>query len=230
VVTWPYPSTAYVDPTGYSVSAWDEFVTWETRLEEGATELAATVAYVRDKVLRTVTDSTIEDEHIRRLILAATTYYEEWTSKALRPQTWTMILDRFPYGRIRLERPPFLEMIAFGYVDASGASQSLLAPSPPIDPAPPPTYLLKPAGRYRKAELWPPPGGAWPATQSGRPDAVTVTYRAGTSELTAAPWLEREIQGIALCVADFYTNRAFNLEGRYTVSTFTPSHFWQKAW
>ena len=196
-------------------------------------ELAATVAYIRDKVLRTLSGTDIEDEHIRRLIQAATSFYEAWTFKALRPQTKGLLLNRFPLGRIVLPRPPFISVKALAYVDATGTPQTLsaIAPSPPIYPTPPAgDVLVIPSGDYRKAELWPMPGASWPATQSGRPDAVTITFDCGVPDLAAAPQLEREIEGIALCVCDWYTNRGFNLESRYTANTFKPEHFWTKAW
>ena len=227
----------YVLPTTLTGTAWDAGVVADSRLVTPPTELAATVAYIRDKVLRTLTDTGIEDEHIRRLIQAATSFYEEWTSKALRPQTWELLLDRFPVGRIVLPRPPLVALTSLAYIDELGAPQTLsaLAPSPPIAPPPPAgDFLVKRSGHYRKAELWPMPTrsgyGVWPATQLGRPDAVTITFDCGVPDLSAAPHLEREIQGIALCVCDWYTTRAFNLEGRYVSSQFKPEHFWTRAW
>lgn len=198
---------------------WDLGIVWESRRTVAPTDLAATVEYIRDLVLRAV-NGPLEDEHIRRLIQSATAVYEEWTQKALMPQTWQMVLDRFPPGRIRLERPPFIGITTFACVDETGAEQLL-------EPA---DYLVKPSGPYIKAEVWPRPGGAWPVTQSGRPDAVTITYQAGVADLDLAPELQKEIEGIALFVSECYTHRLFLVPGSHEASALKLEHFWKRVW
>jgi len=218
-------------PFGSTIDApWDLGVHHEVRTVVEPTALVATVDYIRDLVLRAV-NGPVEDEHIRRLILAASSVYEGWTEKALMPRTEEMIFDRFPAGKIRLDRPPLIEVESVSYYDETGTAVDLVADT---------DFLVKPSGTFAKAEIWPYPGHGWPTTQGSRFNAVTVTYQAGVPDVTVVPSLEREIACIALLVAECYSHRLFNLEKSTTVNELvrvgsSPNglqfhHFWKKAW
>lgn len=83
--------------------------------------------------------------------------------RALAAQTWTLYLDRFPAGPIRLPLPPLISVDAVAYVDADGADQAF-------------TDLLVAHGE--RAEVRPAFGFNWPTTRA-TPRAVAVTFTCG---------------------------------------------------
>lgn len=85
----------------------------------------------------------------------------------LSERTFELKLDRFPGGPVRLPVGPVAGDIQIGYLDATGAAQTVPADRFEVD------------DRLRQGGwIVPVDGYAWPATRAGR-QAVTVTWKAG---------------------------------------------------
>lgn len=177
---------------------------------------ALEVGYVREKVLRVV-NGTIEDEFINRIIFGAAEAYENHTFKALMPQTWKFVLDRFPAGRILLPRPPFIEVESFSYIDSDGAEQTLSAS--------PEEFYVRPSGVYTRAELWPVSGTSWPSVLTESAEPVAITYRAGHTD---GPALEHVRMGLQVMIAEAYKLRTASVLGTYNAAVFQPERFWRR--
>lgn len=109
------------------------------------------------------TDTALDGE-IEMTIKALTRYVEQVTGRSIIHRTLQQVLDAFP-SAIRLDYSPISEVLFVRYFDESGVEQTL-------DPQ---DYYLDAVNSY----LVPAPDAAWPATQSGRINAVTVEYVAG---------------------------------------------------
>lgn len=108
------------------------------------------------------------DAEIQIAVKGITADAEHIMQKSIIHQTWRCTLDRFP-DAIMLYHPPIVEVKSLKFYDTGGALQTL-------DPA---DYVLDNAGEYRPGYLVPAPRKAWPATESGRINAVSVEYVAG---------------------------------------------------
>jgi uncharacterized phiE125 gp8 family phage protein len=215
-----YPPCHCTSSEGTSTNGWDAGISWRTDRTVDPTDIPLPVAYMRDKVLRVVNGS-VEDGHIENLIITATEDAEQQTQRAIMPQTWQMILSGFPSGDIELERPPLIEVVSFGYVDADGNDQTLA--TSPVD------FQIITSGKYRKARVRPSAGASWPVAQSGV-DAVTITYRAGYAN-DQTPEFVKIRQGIALMVAELYKQRELSVVGTSIVpSIITMDRFWRKVY
>ena len=198
--------------------AWDHGLTWRSQRTVDPDELPVDLAYIRNSVLR-VTNGDIEDAHIENLCWQATEAAEDMTQRALMPQTWQMVLDRFPCHAIRLERPPLIDVTQIDYVDADGNPQTLTGS--------PSQFQVVPSGQMTKAEVVPLSGQNWPATKCQR-DAVTVTYTAGYADEDSVPYLIRA--GIALMVGELYKNRELSISSRHIESVLKIERFWKRVW
>lgn len=196
---------------------WDDGVEWFTRRTVAPTDLPIEEAYVASQVLR-LADETAEHDYLRACLLAATDAAEQATQRALKQQTWEMVLDRFPRWELKLERPPLISVSSLTYYDEDGAVQSLT-----VSPA---TFRTVENGHYRKASLMPLADETWPATQC-RPDAVTVTYLAGyTDEEDLTFSLIKS--GIALMVGEMYKQRTLSVHAvRNAPSVLDLTRFWR---
>jgi len=188
---------------------WDAGVRWYTDLVAPPTEgtRAVDLAFVRDKHQRVFNDD-IEDEWLEHAIIAATSQCEHFTRRALLPQTWAMVLDRFPACEIVLQKPPLLEVVSIVYIDADGAEQTLSAAS---------YRVVKPAGPMcGRGQVEPLYNEQWPSARVQR-DAVTVTFRAGYVQVGTSPEVvEIPIglrHGIATRVAELYKQRSDSVIG-----------------
>jgi uncharacterized phiE125 gp8 family phage protein len=185
------------------------------------------VAYVRDKVLR-LSNGSIEDEHIERLIRAAVDVYEDETQKAAMPQTWELVLSGFPCsGLIELPRPPFISISSVSFYDADDVLDNW--------DGSPSEYVVTPSGRYTPAILRPVVDGEFPTT-AVRGDAITITYRCGhqVDESVDPPtgaMLESELIGIELLVGELYKQRTLSQVGTSIVEApLQTSRFWKKVY
>lgn len=95
--------------------------------------------------------------------------------RALRTQTWELVIDqRFPCA-IELPLPPCQSVTSIAYTDPAGDSQTL-APS---------AYRVFGLGDLRQAaRILPAYGGSWPATRC-EPEAVVVRFVAGYGDAAA---------------------------------------------
>jgi len=156
-----------------------------------AAALAVTLAEAK---LHLRVDHSEEDALIGALIAAASTDAENRLQRTLITSGWTLTLDGF--GSLQtLPMAPILAVASVAYVDAAGATQTLPGAAYRLDA---PAALLQPVD-------------AWPATQAGRSNAVTISYTAGYGPAAAdvpAPirsWL-------LLAIGDLYAQRQRSAE------------------
>jgi uncharacterized phiE125 gp8 family phage protein len=198
-------------------AGWDEGIRWFSRRTVAPTELPMTVQFASAQVLR-VANGSVEDPFIRGAIGAATLACEKRTGRALVPQTWELILNRFPLGSgpIVIPRVPLISIDTFTYVDADGATQTLLGS--PAD------YQLSPSGEFKRAELTPNYGEVWPIARC-QANAVTVTFTCGYE---SNEYPEDLITGIGLMVGELYKTRSLSVDG-LTASHLQLSDYWRKV-
>jgi uncharacterized phiE125 gp8 family phage protein len=119
---------------------------------------------------------TTHDDHIIRLIKAATDDVERHTRRALITQTWRLSLREIPYtgphhkpnyGRIYLPRPPLVGITSIQYVDDNGATQTLSSSLYQVTADASPAYV-EPA--YSEV---------WPVLRPETAEAIKITYTAG---------------------------------------------------
>lgn len=131
------------------------------------------LAEARLQVKLTTDDSTTEDALLTAWITAARELAEQFTGRALAPQTLEMAMDEFPSDDdvIDLALPPVATITSVKYTDTAGVEQTIAASA----------YALSLYGDARR--LAPTYGNYWPITQD-IPDAVRILYVTG---YTATP-------------------------------------------
>ena len=144
--------------------------------------------------LRVVSDD--DDTYIRdQLLPAAEQTIATLTRRQLMAATYRLHLDRFPLGSLPIVLPmaPLVDAdsVAVSYVDPDGNAAT-------VDGC-----LV--AAWKEPAEVVPPIGTPWPATQYGRPGAVTVEYQAGHASQAAVP--RPLIEAVLLLVGHWYEHR-----------------------
>jgi len=202
------------------MSAWDCGVEWFSRRVTPAEALPLDLSYLQTEVLR-VGDINQEQGYVNAILLASTEAAEQATQRALMPQTWAMVLDRFPRWELRLERPPVISITSLLYYDEDGAVQSLT-----VSPA---MFRTVDNGHYRKTSLVPLADEVWPSTQC-RPDAVTVTYRAGYESETD-PTFGLIKAGIGLMAGEMYKQRTLSVHAVHnTPAKLDLTRFWRPVY
>lgn len=165
-------------------------------------------------------DGTLEDAWFATAIAAATRLCEELCDRAFVTQTWKLGLDAFPVsanasgcccscdsidrptgggGAIVLPRARATSITHLKYYDTDGVLQTLDSGIYQLDD------MAEP-GRVTPA-----PGQVWPATQTGRVNAVQVTYTCGYG--AAADVDPRAKQAVLFIVNHWYENRGAVLVG-----------------
>lgn len=115
-------------------------------------------------------ESFADDALIDALITAAREWLEADTGRDLVLRRRRLVRDTFPAlmtAPIRLPRPPARGVVSVKYHDGAGVQQTWPTSSYQLDRVAMPARLLPAFGVY------------WPATQTGRLNAVEVTYRSG---------------------------------------------------
>lgn len=204
---------------------WDEGVRWFSRRTVEPSEPALDLDYVKNEVIRIANMGTEEDGFITACIAAAADACEKDTGRALMPQTWELVLDRFPYGNrpIVLPRLPLIMVESVTYIDSEGTEQSL-ATSPA-------EFVTVPSGEFVRGRITPLYGAVWPATRI-QEGAVTVTFTCGY-ELAGSP-LASTIPdtlkvGMGLMVAELYKQRSLSSEDEPQASMLNLKRFWRKV-
>jgi len=139
--------------------------------------------------------NTADDALIQAMIAAAMAHLDGPAGvlgRALGSQAWTLYLDGFPSGVIRLPLPPLISVGAVAYIDAAGVTQTLASAK----------YQVL-AGE--RAELRPAYGLSWPSARC-TPRAVTITFTCGFADVAALK-LDPIRAAIKLMVGDLYGNR-----------------------
>lgn len=141
--------------------------------------------------LRVDLASTVEDELIGALIVAARQGAEQMTGRALMLQTWELALDAFD-AAVFLQRPPLVSITSVTYLDVAGASQTLA----------PTAYVLD--SYSEPARLTPAANTCWPETLK-QANAVTIRFQAGYADSDSVP---QEIKSwMLLRIGALYANR-----------------------
>lgn len=151
-----------------------------------------------------------DDDYINGLITRARELFEEQTGIALLEQTWEMICPYFA-ERIKIPKPPLRSISSITYYDDAGDQQTLAAS----------VYRVAKYESY--AILDEAYNQDWPSTESFRPDAVTITFKAGiytsdngspteSVDTTSGSFMVRKYamaqEAIGFLVDHLYRNRA----------------------
>lgn len=190
------------------MTSWDASTRWYLDQVTAPTGIAVNLHYLKSQHLR-LTSSATENDRITRAIHAATLQCEYFTGRAILPQTWALILDRFP-ARIEIPKPPLMSVTSIQYVDEDGATQTLAGS----------VYSVKRqySERCRRSVIDLAYNQSWPTTRAPQRDAVTVTFRAGyvedpdgSPEVVDVPADLKD--GIAMRAAELYKQRSDSVIG-----------------
>jgi uncharacterized phiE125 gp8 family phage protein len=140
-----------------------------------------------------VIEDTCDDDIIASLITEARQTVENWISRVLITQTWTLYLDAFPY-EIELRLPPIQSVNALQYIDVNGVTQTL-------DPSLYQVDLQTEPARIRAAY-----NQVWPIFRIGIVNPIWVSFTAGYGT-TGASVPAKINQAIMRLVAVRYRNR-----------------------
>jgi uncharacterized phiE125 gp8 family phage protein len=116
--------------------------------------------------------------------------------RALMPQTWELVMDAFPCGRISVPLPPLQSVTSISYYDTAGVLQVLSSAA----------YIVEPAFEPGIVE----PVDSWPATKA-RVGAARIRFVAGYANAAAVPkalW-----EAMLLAIGDMYENRENGIVG-----------------
>lgn len=148
-------------------------------------------------------------------VLIATAAAAQWVEndigRALLTSTWRLDLDKFPAGAlpITLPRPPLQSVTSVQYYDAAGSLTTLSGTAYQVVPAP--------AATAGCASLIPAVATVWPETQTGRSNAVQVTYVAGYAAASDVPAAVKA--AILLMAGELYERRQITSDKPLSVST-----------
>lgn len=141
----------------------------------------------------------VEDELLEAYVKDAIELIERETDRTLVDTTYELVLDCFPSCRIMLPKPPLRSVTSIEYYDAANELQTLDSAE---------YYTMAPTSQQGYVQ---PVDHYWPSTY-WRPDAVTITYRAGYSTLP-----HRAMQLIRIKAAASNEHREAEIVG--TIST-----------
>jgi len=136
---------------------------------------AALAVSVADAKLNMRIDGTHLDALVEMWLKGVIGHAEGFTQRTFMARSWRLMLDRFPEGAIKLERPPLMSVSHIKYYDAANILQTL----DPVD------YLVD--GASEPGYIVPAPGRAWPSTFE-KINAVEVQFICGYGvDATATP-------------------------------------------
>lgn len=118
--------------------------------------------------------NTTDDMLLGLLITSARTAAESRTRRALLPQTWDLVLDRFPAWELSVPKAPLQSITSITYVDTNGVTQTM-------DPA---DYRVD--AKSEPGRITPAFGKVWPIArwQTG---AVTIRFVCGYADAAGVP-------------------------------------------
>lgn len=144
-------------------------------------------------------DFTDDDSLITALIGAARATAEEFTNRAIMPQTLEHVLHMFPwctprnhFASIRLFRSPFAAFTSLAYFDTDNQPKDIAEADLII------------VGTAEPATICPKLDDRWPEV-AHRPDAITITYQAGYANAAAVPKPIK--QAMLLMIGAWYERR-----------------------
>jgi len=146
-----------------------------------------------------IDDGNPDDALIAGMLSAAREAVENYTGRALMPQTWQMRLPKFPadQGAIRVPIAPLISVSELRIVDTTGAEAVLSASAYQVEA---PTGPQAAPGR-----ILPAAGTTWLATQADTLGAVRVTFQAGYANAAAVPAAIKS--AVLLVLGELYEQR-----------------------
>ena len=185
-----------------------------TRTVDPATE-PVTLAELKEHLR---IDGTDQDSELTILLQAARENVEHQQKRQLITATWALTMDAFPAGPIILPVPPLISVTSISYEDLAGDTQTWGASNYQVEIT------------NERGSVTVEPNVTYPDTESGRRNAVTVTFTAGygtsnsdvpeTTRLAimmlAAHWYEnREPVVVGMAVNEFpmHVENLINAEG-----------------
>ncbi|MCU0871777.1 MAG: head-tail connector protein [Pirellulaceae bacterium] len=137
--------------------------------------------------------ATDEDSLLAGLIQAARELVEEDITRALITQTWELVLHDWFADYVQIPKPPLQSVTSIQYYDTAGVLQTLPAAYYRVDT------------HRQPGVIWRDDDYTWP-TVDDRPNAVTITYKAGYGD-AAASVPARAKQAILLLAGHWYLHR-----------------------
>ena len=156
-------------------------------------------------------DHLLEDPLLAGYIISAREFAEDYTRRALLPQTWEMKINRdwpeywsveekdWRQG-IELPKPPFQSVVSITYVDDAGVTQTLAADQ---------YQAVAINGESLEGLIVPANGVVWPTVRD-QMHAITVRFVAGYADTNAVPI--RIQQAMKLMISHWFDNRAASSE------------------
>lgn len=139
-------------------------------------------------------DGEHDDVYITSLVMAARTYIETVTRRALLTQTWEMVLDYWPWTQgVLMTKPPLQSIVSVKYTNAANAVQTWNSANYFAATASEPGRLFR-----AKSVSWP-VDELWPA------EAIVIRYVCGWGNPEDVP--EPIKQAMRLLIAHWYENR-----------------------
>ena len=142
---------------------------------------------------RFIDGMTDDDDLLSALICSARRYCEAYTRRTLTLTTYKMIFDCFP-SWFYLPRSQLYSVDQIQYYDADGTLQTLDSS----------VYIVG-SGISSPARVALAPDEEWPDTQSGRIEAVEVTFTTGISDPDKVP--QTILTAMKQLIAHWYENR-----------------------
>lgn len=205
---------------------WDHGVLWHLELVTGPdldTDDTLSLAVVRDDHLRGA-NGTAEDDYITRLLKVSYRAAERVTRRAHLPQTWDLVLDRFPVCQIEFPLPPLQSVTSITYVDEDGAEQTLLG-------SPEEFQVVTPSGpKAKKGYIVPLYDELWPETRS-MPEAVRVRFVCGYPMVGSPEVVDVPIdidQGRLLLIGEMYKQRSDSMPSAMSPALIRATDIWKE--
>lgn len=153
-------------------------------------------------------DITDQDTYIDDLIVAARRTIENFTNRALLPQTWLKAWDCFPYcDELEIDHGNLISVTHLKYYDENNQLQTINSNQYEID-------TLSEPGRVVLVD-----GISWPTTKYRKPNAVQLTYVAGYSNKAAVP---KELKVALLSTVTYWFNNREPVALQYSVARKLP--------
>lgn len=138
---------------------------------------------------------TLDDEELTLKIFECEGLAESFTQRFFLKKTVELALDGFPSCKeILLPRPPLIQVDSIQYYNESGSLTTFSSSNYWVDErSEPGRIVLK-------------DGFSWPGVQSGRPNSVVITYKAGYGETHES--IPRDLRSaLKLLIASRWENR-----------------------
>jgi uncharacterized phiE125 gp8 family phage protein len=138
---------------------------------------------------QTRVDGAADDATLTALIAAATDYVEQYTGRAIMPQTWELVLDAFS-DAIQIPKGPVTGITSVSYYDINGALQTVTDTNYTPDLVSDPQWLVRDTAY------------TWPTTATGI-NVVKIQFTAGYA--TVPPSIKH---AILLLVSQWFDERS----------------------